>query len=147
MKVILQKDVPKIGKKYDVKEVASGYSLNFLIPNGLAKVATPDALKKVDALRKIIEADKKVQEDLLSKNLHEIDGKEVSLKAKANDKGHLFASLHTHEISEAIKKSIGADILPDFIILEKHIKETGTHDVEVKAGDKSATIKLVVEKE
>ena len=145
MRIILLKDAPKIGRKYDVKEMADGYALNFLIPKGLAKVATPEALEKVEALRKELNVEKKVQENLLEKNLHEIDGKEVSIKAKANDKGHLFASLHSQEISNAIKVSIGADIHPDFIILEKHIKETGTHNVEIKAGEKKATIKLLVE--
>ncbi|MES2059563.1 MAG: 50S ribosomal protein L9 [Patescibacteria group bacterium] len=144
MKVILQKDVPKIGKKYDVKEVSSGYSLNFLIPKGLAKAATPEALKKVEELRKVMAADMKVQEDLLSKNLHEIEGKEVEIKAKASDKGHLFASIHAEGISEAIKKSIGADIPASFIMLEKPIKETGSHNIEISASGKKATLKLVV---
>ncbi len=147
MKVILQKDVPKIGKKYDVKDVADGYSLNFLIPKGLAVLATKDSLKKVEALRKDMEAERKVQEDLLSKNLHEIEDKEVIVKAKASDKGHLFASLHAGEISEAIKKSIGADISADFIVLPKPIKETGTHKIEVRASGKSATMTLLVEAE
>lgn len=147
MRVILQKDVAGIGRKYDVKDVASGHAQNLLIPKGLAKAATPEALKKVEALKTEAEAERKVQENLLEKNLHEIEGREVPIKAKANDKGHLFASLHTHEISEAIKKSIGADIPSDFIILERHIKETGAHNVEIKAGEKFAKIKLVVEAE
>ena len=145
MRIILLKDVPKIGRKYDVKNIADGHALNFLIPKGFARVATPEALKKVEGLKAEVEADKKVQENLLEKNLHEIEGKEISIKVKANDKGHLFASLHAQEIAEAIKKSIGADIHPDFIILEKHIKETGPHNIEIKAGEKKATIKRQVE--
>lgn len=147
MRVILQKDVAGIGRKYDVKDVASGHAQNLLIPKGLAKVATPEAMKKVEALKAGAEAERKVQENLLEKNLHEIEGREVPIKAKANDKGHLFAALHPQEISNAIKVSIGADIHPDFIILEKHIKETGPHNIEIKAGEKSAKIKLVVEAE
>lgn len=145
MKVILLKDVAKIGRKYDIKNVADGFALNHLIPQGAAKIATENEIKKVESLKSIMLAEKKIQEDLLIKNLAQINEKEVVMKAKANNKGHLFAQLHANEIIEAIKKSIGADIHPDFLVLDKHIKETGHHDLVVKVGDKKATIKLTVE--
>lgn len=139
------KDVAKIGKKYDVKDVADGYALNFLIPHGRAKVATAEALKKIDALKAELDAERKVQEDLIAKNLHEIDGKEVRLAAKVNEKGHLFAALHATDIVAAVKDSLGADVAPDFIAMNGHIKEAGEHAIEIKAAGKSAKIKLVVE--
>lgn len=145
MKVILLKDVQKIGKKFDIKNVADGFALNHLIPQGAAKIATDSEIKKVEALKSIMLAEKKIQEDLLIKNLAQINEKEVVIKAKANSKGHLFAQLHANEIIEAIKKSIGADIHPDFLVLDKHIKETGPHDLMVRVGDKKAVIKLTVE--
>lgn len=145
MRVIFLKDVPKIGKKYEIKNIADGHALNFLIPQGAVKVATADSIKKVEALKAVLDGERKVKEDILSKNLHEIDGKEVVIKVKANEKGHLFASLHASEIVVAIKESIGADILADFIVLEKPIKETGTHEILINVGGKKATIKLMVE--
>lgn len=145
MKVILLKDVAKIGRKYDVKDVASGFGLNFLIPQGSAKLATPEALKKIEVLKAEVDAERKIHEDLLAKNLHEVDEKQVVLKAKINDKGHLFAALHATDISAAIKESIGADISPEFIVLEHPIKEAGEHNIEVRASGKKATIKLLVE--
>ena len=66
----------KIGKKYDVKDVTYGYALNFLIPQGAVKVATPEALKKIDVLKAELEVERKIQGDLLSKNIHEIENKE-----------------------------------------------------------------------
>ncbi len=145
MKVILLKDVQKIGKKFDVKEVADGFALNALIPTGKAKVATDAEIKKVEVLKKAIETERKIQMDLLMKNVNEIIDKQVTIKAKTNSKGHLFAQLHTEEIVKAIKDSIGADIHPDFIILPKPIKEAGEHNLQVKVGDKKVGIKLVVE--
>lgn len=145
MKVILLKDVQKIGKKFDIKNVADGFALNSLIPTGKAKVATDAEVKKVEALKKVLEAEKKIQMDLLMKNINEINEKQVTIKAKANSKGHLFAQLHTEDIVKAIKESIGADIHPDFVILVKPIKETGDHNLQVKVGDKKANIKLIVE--
>ncbi len=144
MKVILLKDVAKIGKKYDVKDVADGYALNFLLPKSLAKTATDAALKSVEALKKIALDDMKVQEDLLAKNLHEVDGKTVEIKAKANEKGHLFAGIHKEELPKFIKESLGAEISVNFIELEKPIKEVGEIEITVKAHDKQAKINISV---
>lgn len=145
MKVILIKDVPKIGKKYDIKNVADGFALNRLIPQGLAKVATDVEVKKVNEQKKIEEAERKIQEDLIMKNMHGIDNKEIVIYEKANSKGHLFAQLHIEEIVKAVKDTIGAGIHPSFVVLDKPIKEVGEHMVVVKVGDKKATIKVKVE--
>ncbi|MEI6478999.1 MAG: 50S ribosomal protein L9 [bacterium] len=144
MKVILLKDIPKLGKKFEVKEVAEGYALNMLIPNGSVKLATPKALKDVEALKVEQAAQLKIQEDLLAKNLHEIDGKVVEIKVQANKQGHLFAGLHAPEIVEYIKNSTHAEILPDFITLEKPIKEIGDHKIEINASGKKAFITLSI---
>jgi large subunit ribosomal protein L9 len=145
MKVILLKDVSKIGKKYDIKNVADGFALNHLIPQGKAKVATDTEVKKIEALKKVEEGERRVQMDLIMKNVSEVDKKEIKISAKANDKGHLFAQLHVADIVKAIKDSVGADISEDMIVLSKPIKETGDHDIVIKIGDKKASINLVVE--
>jgi len=144
MKVILLKDIAKVGKKYDVKEVSDGYALNSLLPKGFAKTATVASLKNIELLKKELDTDRKIQEDLLSKNIHEVDGKTVEISAKANEKGHLFAGIHKEELPKAIKDAIGADIDSHFIELEKPIKEVGEFDIHIKAHDKKATIKIVV---
>lgn len=144
MKVILNHDISKVGKKYEVKDVADGYALNFLIPKGLAETATPKAMKRLDGLKAVLTAERKVQEDLLAKNIKSIDGVRLEMEEKANDKGHLFAGLHTDQIVPALKKQTGIDVLPEFILLEKPIKEVGEHSIEVKVGDKSAKFTLVI---
>ncbi|MEI8337871.1 MAG: 50S ribosomal protein L9 [bacterium] len=144
MKVILLKDIPKLGKKFDVKDVAEGHAINMLIPNGSVKHATPKALQEIEALKVEIAAQLKIQEDLLSKTLHELEGKVVEIKVQANKQGHLFAGIHAPEIAEYIKKSTHAEILPEFINLEKPIKETGEHKIEVTASGKKAYITLSI---
>ncbi|MBU6232265.1 50S ribosomal protein L9, partial [Patescibacteria group bacterium] len=79
MKVILIKDVPKLGSRYEVKDVSSGHATNLLIPQGLALAATPDALKRLETQRKQAEAERKIHEDLLVKNIKDLDGKTITI--------------------------------------------------------------------
>src|SRR4051812_13694300 len=93
MKIILLKDVPKVGKRYDVKNVADGYALNMLIPRGLAQVATNDAVKRVELAKSNDMTQKKIQDELLVKNLEIIKNLTLTLKERANEKGSLFAGV------------------------------------------------------
>ncbi|MDD4988940.1 MAG: 50S ribosomal protein L9 [Candidatus Pacebacteria bacterium] len=145
MKVILLKDSKNIGKKYDVKDVSDGHALNLLFPQGIAEVATVASLKKLEVLKSRDMEDRKIQENLLMKNLKAVGVLKIVMKEKANEKGHLFAQIHKEEIAKAVKAQSELDILPDFIVLEKPIKEVGEHKIEVKAGEKSAVFNLVVE--
>lgn len=144
MKVILLTDVAKLGRKYETKEVSSGHAQNLLIPQGLAIVATPDAIKKYDLLKAKNEGERKVQEELLLKNIDGLDKITLEVAGKANEKGHLFAGLHREELSKEIKKQTQLDIDPSFIELVHPIKEIGEHTVEVKGGGKAVRFKLVV---
>ncbi len=144
MKIILNQDIPKVGKKYDVKNVADGYALNFLIPRGLAMAATVGALKKLEIAKVQLTVEKKVQEDLLLKNLKSLDGAKIEIAEKANDKGHLFAGLHKEQIIPEIKKQTGLDVLPEFLVLDRPIKETGEQMIEVKVQDKTAKFVVIV---
>lgn len=142
MKVILLQDVKKVGKKYDTKNVADGYALNFLIPRKLAEVSNGTNEGKLGALKARDEAEKKIQEDLLMKNLKSIDGIVIEMEEKANDKGHLFKGVHKEELIAAIKKQTELDMTPEHIVLDKPIKEVGEHVVEVKVQAKAVKFKV-----
>ena len=120
--------------------------MNFLIPRGLAELATPNAIIELDKKMKTIEIEREVQEDLLLKNLEEIKGKVLHIQAKADEKGHLFSGIHGKEIVDAMKNEHHADIAPEFIILEKPIKETGEHEIPISVKNKKSSFKLIVEK-
>lgn len=145
MKVILLQDIGGLGKRFEIKNVADGYALNFLIPKKMAEPATPKAIEV--ATRILAEADvkRKIQEDLLVKNFKGVEGAEIVLKGKASDKGHLFAGIHAAEISKAIKTGIGADIPAEFIDIPEAIKTVGAHEVLIKIGDKKLKLRLMVE--
>ena len=144
MKIILLKDIPKVGKRYEMKNISDGYALNLLIPKGLAVAATADVIKRIDLEKSRDEGEKKVHLELLLKNLNELEGKTVSITEKANEKGHLFAAVHKPEVVKAIEKQTRIQIAEEHIVLNKPIKETGTHEVQVKAGDKSIKFNLEI---
>lgn len=144
MKVIFLKDVQKVGKKYETKDISDGYALNFLIPKGLAEVATKNAVKRIDTLKAKDDESKKIHEDLLLKNLKGIEGKKVTITEKANEKGHLFAGIHKAELIPAIESQTRVQIHPDYIMLDKPIKEVGEHTITVAVQDKKATFILEV---
>ncbi len=146
MKVIFLSDVPRVGKKYDVKEVNDGYAMNFLLPRKLAEAATPSAIANLEKRKKNIEIEREVEEKLLLKNLEAIKGKTVTIKAKADEKGHLFSKIHAKEISTAMKDQNNADVGEEFLVLEKPIKEVGEFEIPVSIKGKKSSFKLVIEK-
>lgn len=146
MKIILLKDVSKLGRKYEVKTVSDGHATNLLIPQGLAIAATPDAMKRIGNLRAAVEGEKKIQEELLVKNIEGLKDVTLTIAGKANDKGHLFAGIHKEALAEEIQKQTRFQVDPSFIDLEHPLKTVGEHLVEVIAGGKSAKVKVVVTK-
>ncbi|MFA6520276.1 MAG: 50S ribosomal protein L9 [Candidatus Paceibacterota bacterium] len=144
MRVIFLQDVPRVGKRHDIKEVNDGYVMNFLIPRKLAEIATPKAVADLEKRKKNIEIEREVQEDLLMKNLEEIKGKVLTIKAKADEKGHLFKGIHTKEIVEEMKKQNHADISAEFIILEKPLKEIGEFEIPIEIKHKKSSFKLII---
>ena len=147
MKVIFLKDVPRVGKRHDIKDVNDGYAMNFLLPNKLAVMATPKAIAELELRKKEILVEREVQEDLLMKNLEELKDKVITIKGKTNDIGHLFSAIHARDIVSAMKEQNHADINEAFIMLEKPIKETGEFEIPVKVNNKKSSFKLIVEGE
>jgi large subunit ribosomal protein L9 len=149
MKIILIKDVPKLGKRFDVKDVSSGHALNLLIPRGMAISATPEALKNLELQKAKHDAERKVTGDLLIKNVKDLENVTLNISGKANDKGHLFAGLHREAIVAELEKQTRLQISPELIVLEHPLKEVGDHEVEVKLPNqagvgKSVKFKIVI---
>ena len=146
MRVIFLQDVPRVGRRHDIKEVNDGYAMNFLFPKKLAESATPQAEAKLERRKKEIVIEREVQESLLLKNLEEIKGKTVIIKAKADEKGHLFSGIHQKEILDAMREQHHAEIAPEFIVLEKPIKTVGEFEIPIEVNGKKSSFKLVVGK-
>ncbi len=138
------KDIEKIGKKYEVKEVASGHARNFLIPNGFAKVATKEAITWLET-QKEIEA-KKAEEELktFQDRATALDGQEFTFAVKVGDEGQLFESINVQKIAEKLKEG-GFEIKKSQIILEEPIKSFGEFPVKIKLEHNlEAEIKIII---
>ena len=147
MKVVLLNDVRKVGRKFDIVAVSDGYALNMLIPQKHAIPATPENIKKAEKLRETIKNDKVIMTDLLEKNMDSLKDAKIVIKAKANEKGHLFAGILVEDIVKAIEEQTKQSVLPDFVDLKEHIKEIGDHEVMIRAGKAQAKITVTVEGE
>jgi large subunit ribosomal protein L9 len=146
MKVIFLQDVPRVGKKYDIKEINDGYALNFLFPKKWATLATAKAVTEIERRKKEIVIEREAQEDLLAKNLEEIKGKTITIKAKSDEKGHLFSTIKGKTIVETMEKENHIQIDEKFIALEKPIKEIGEFEIPILIKNKKSSFKLVIEK-
>ncbi len=144
MKVILIKDVPKLGKKNEVKNVNDGHATNLLIPKGFVIPATPDALKRLELTKAKNDADRKIENELLDKTMKTLIDTTVTITGKVNDKGHLFAGLHREEIAKALLDQYRISIPDSALQVEHPIKEAGQHVIDVVVGDRKSKFKLII---
>ena len=147
MKVILIKDVKSLGGTGDVKKVADGYARNFLIPKGYAEIATKTAIEKAEKIR--IEKEKQAKEGLINAEgmAEKLEGVFVTIKAKTDDSGKLYAAIKPKEISKALNDK-EFKISENKIVIEEPIKEVGDYEVIINL-DHGLEIKIgvVVESE
>ncbi len=133
MKLILTAEVDHLGVAGDTVEVKDGYGRNFLLPRGLAIVATRGAQKQADEIRRARDAKKvhdRAHADEIKAAITALGP--ISLPVKTHDSGKLFGSVSASDITVAIKKAGGPNIDKRSVHLPKaHIKETGTHTVSV----------------
>jgi len=110
MKVLLLEDVYKLGRAGDVKKVADGYGRNFLIPQGLAVLATPGALKQVEHIRTRATASRTVLNKEMSGVAERLARLILTFPARAGETGKLYGSITAQMIAEAIQKKVDVTI-------------------------------------
>src|SRR4030043_2219215 len=131
MKVILLKDVEKVGKQVEVREIKEGYARNFLIAKGLAKPATEEALKWLEVQKEIQE--KKAEDELKKAQelASKIDDMELTIAVKVGEEGQLFESINSQKIADKLKE-IGFDVKKTQVELSEPIKELGEFPIKIK---------------
>ena len=131
MKVLLIKDVYKLGRAGDVKKVANGYGRNYLLPQGLAVLATPGALKQIDRIREHAEIKRAIENKELSGLADLLSGMVLEFPVKAGETGKLYGSVTTQMIANAINEKLGVDIDRHQIDTQP-IRMLGVHKINVR---------------
>lgn len=130
VELLLIQEVEHLGKPGDVVEVKPGYALNYLLPQGLATVATPHHKRMVDKHKAKLAEIQRARMAGLRALADEIGKQSVTIEANANDEGHLYGSVGAVEIVAALKRN-NITLTPDQIRLEGPLKELGLYTVKV----------------
>ena len=148
MKVVLRRDVPELGKAGEVKEVADGFARNYLIPRGFAIAGTTAALAQVEA-RQGAERKQRERLDEERKALAaQLEGKRITMKARAGAKGRLHGSITATHIAEALTTEAGQPIDRHEVDMGDPIRQIGDHNITVRlARNISSKVTIVVEAE
>lgn len=147
MKVLLLKDVYNLGRAGDVKKVADGYGRNFLLPKGMAALATPGMLKQVDRIRTTATKVRELVNAEKSGLAEQLTALEIKFTTKAGETGKLFGSITQQMIVDAIKERLN-------VVIDRHqvesqpLREVGEHKVRVRLTfDLIPQVKVLVEAE
>ncbi len=144
MKVLLCEDIKRLGWLGDVVEVNEGYARNYLLPQGLAKVATEGNIRSI-AKEKAKRSEERLRERRrIEKAAEAVNGAEAVLAARANEQGVLFGSISEPMIGANLRAQ-GFEVADEIVKLPEHIKSLGTHEVTLRfADDVTATVRVVV---
>jgi large subunit ribosomal protein L9 len=148
VKVILVEDVPNLGRTGDVKEVADGYGRNYLLPRGLAKLATEGEVQQATQLRRT--AQKHRQRELADAQAmaERLSGMTLTFHARAGEGTKLYGSITSADIAEKLSQELGREFDRRKIQLDESLRQLGTHQVAIHlAPQLEPEITVVIERE
>ncbi len=145
MKIILLKNVPKLGSKFDIKKVNAGYAKNFLIPNKMAIIATKNSVAHI---QKLTIQEKKIgaiTEYNFKELTEQLKNSEIILEAKTNKEGKLFGSISEGKIRKALKEQKNIKLNKNIkILINKPLKNIGEHKINLILTNKKITFKVII---
>lgn len=131
MKVILLDDVPALGHRGDVREVSDGYARNYLIPQGLALVASPSNLKNIEQIKRRQEARAEKDRASAQAQARAIEALTVSLARQASEDGRLYGSVNAQDLVTLLSRQ-GIEVEKRRILLDAPLKALGEYAVPVR---------------
>ena len=144
MKVILREDIAGVGRRGDIVTVADGHARNYLLPKGLALVASDGAVNQANAMRRARDLREASDRAAAQTVAEALTSKTITVKAKAGNEGRLFGSVTTADIASALSAQAGVS-LDRKKIVSQPIRTTGSHSVQVRLhADVECTVKLSV---
>lgn len=131
MKVLLLKDVYKLGRAGDVKRVAAGYGRNYLLPQGLAVLATPGALKQAEHIRAKADAHREQLNQEMGSVAARLEGMVLTFPARASETGKLYGSITAQMVAEAISQKANVEITRRQVDIQP-LRNLGEHKAHVR---------------
>ncbi|MGD8475261.1 MAG: 50S ribosomal protein L9 [Anaerolineae bacterium] len=148
MEVLLLKDVEQLGEAGEIKRVANGYARNFLIPRGLAVIATPGAVKQVE-MQLESEARREAKElDEAQALAQALEGRTVTFQARAGESDRLYGSITNANIADALSEQVEQEVDRRKLEMHEPLKELGTHTITIRlAPGAEAKVTVIIERE
>ncbi len=147
MKILLLEDVYKLGRAGDVKKVAPGYARNYLMPQGLAVLATPGAVKQSGRITKQGEVKRAIVNQELGGVAEQLEGQRFTFAAKASETRRLYGSINTQMIADIVSEEIGVTVTAKQIESQP-LRMIGKHNVAVRLTiDLIPEIEIIVHRE
>jgi large subunit ribosomal protein L9 len=147
MKVLLKEDVDNIGMAGEVHKVANGFGRNYLLPQGLAVMASPSMMKQATAWRKKAEARRAEQRAEFEELSVKIEAVKLTFTARAGETGKLFGSITTSQIADDLNNELGTELDRRKVGVES-LRQLGEHKVVVRlSGEFQPELTVIIENE
>lgn len=148
MKVIFLKDVVGKGKAGEIEDVSPGYARNYLVPKGLASIATPEVIRQVEIKLQKEGIKETLDRAKLAELAEQIEGSEIHLQARIGAGDRLFGSITAADIAEELSRTAGTVIDKRKIDIDKPLRQAGSHEVTIKLAQGIDTrITVIIEPE
>ena len=143
MKVILLRDVAKIGRRYEIVEVPDGFALNKLIPKKHAEAATPANVKRIQQNKDRTNASKAETAAEIKATVDNLNQEKLNISMEANDLGHLFQAVNVRDVAKSAKDR-GFNLPDDTIVITEPIKSIGEHQIYIKNQDEKLPLTIII---
>jgi len=148
MQVIFLQDVPQQAHAGEIKRVADGYARNYLIPKGLAQVATPEILKRSHKIKAAGDQQRIRETDVMEELAQLLDNTTITIKARVTPTGRYYGAITSTRVAEELSAAIGRDIERRLVDVVEPIREPGEYEFTLRlSADIQATIQIVAEAE
>ena len=144
MQVLLRSDVAGVGRGGDIVNVSSGHARNFLLPNGLAVVATDGTVRQSDSMKKARQQKEAADRETATKLIADLGKRQITVTAKAGNEGRLFGSVSAADVASAIAAQTGASVDRKAIVLGEPIRAVGEHQVTIDMHGVNGTVTVSV---
>lgn len=148
MRIVFLEDVPNVAQAGDVREVATGFARNYLLPRKLAALATSEQLKRIEKLRAIAQEKRQKELKEMGAIAQRLEGAEITLKAKVAPTGEFYGSISSLSIAQELSRLSGLQVERRMLDLPTPLSQPGTYEVAIRLPQGvSANVTVIAEAE